>query len=457
MRQYKCSSTVAPTQAEDWVALRRSSSVNRLFLAGSSLTKSQLQRSSWCEESGSQSLPRTSHALDRATAEQSTTLHFGGSESRDAPERRDAAICRYLQNGPMKAGSITALAGAIEAAIAARTLEWHQGVSHVPAERFQTWVLMGLRSLVPFDRAIWTMEARARPVVLRANGVGSEHPLTSMRHGERIVEHLEPIFRLALKAPDAALNVCLGDEHWLARDFEQMRQEALQSGLMNILCLSSISPTAGKLAQCILISRSNRLDRFRTDEVNGFEQLGRNAMQAFEISRMLNMGVVTENRRSELATAIVDRAGVVIAIEAGFMTTMRTEWPGWMGRRLPEPLLTAMQQANSAHWQIACSRVTVAFSAFEQNYQVSVHMRSALDTLTERERSVAILYATGATYREIAVDLKLAPTTVRGYLRSVFAKLGARNKMQVAARLPRVTREVIGSELGVSSGNRARV
>lgn len=52
-------------------------------------------------------------------------------------------------------------------------------------------------------------------------------------------------------------------------------------------------------------------------------------------------------------------------------------------------------------------------------------------TLTSRERDVAEGVARGATNHEIGVALHIAPGTVKTHLEQVFAKLGARNRVQV--------------------------
>lgn len=58
-------------------------------------------------------------------------------------------------------------------------------------------------------------------------------------------------------------------------------------------------------------------------------------------------------------------------------------------------------------------------------------------TLTSREHEVALLAASGKTNKEIAAALSLSPHTVRHRLESVFAKLCARNRTEIAVALSR--------------------
>jgi len=61
--------------------------------------------------------------------------------------------------------------------------------------------------------------------------------------------------------------------------------------------------------------------------------------------------------------------------------------------------------------------------------------RSGLDALSGREREIARLAASGASNPEIAQGVFLSRKTVERHLSNVFAKLGVRNRTELAARL----------------------
>ena len=58
--------------------------------------------------------------------------------------------------------------------------------------------------------------------------------------------------------------------------------------------------------------------------------------------------------------------------------------------------------------------------------------------LTEREREVVEMMASGATNREIAERLFLSPHTVKEYASSLYRKLGARNRAEAVRRAERL-------------------
>jgi two-component system, NarL family, response regulator DevR len=61
------------------------------------------------------------------------------------------------------------------------------------------------------------------------------------------------------------------------------------------------------------------------------------------------------------------------------------------------------------------------------------HGESPADNLTNREMEVISLIGQGLTNREIAVQLQLTENTVKGYVKEIFAKLGARNRVEAVA------------------------
>ncbi|CAG0956152.1 Spore germination protein GerE [Anaerolineae bacterium] len=60
-----------------------------------------------------------------------------------------------------------------------------------------------------------------------------------------------------------------------------------------------------------------------------------------------------------------------------------------------------------------------------------------MDKLTEREKEIASLVATGASNKEIAYNLAISHKTVTNTLTRVFAKTGARCRTELAVQVVR--------------------
>ena len=65
----------------------------------------------------------------------------------------------------------------------------------------------------------------------------------------------------------------------------------------------------------------------------------------------------------------------------------------------------------------------------------SIAAAAPADGLTHREREVALLVADGLRSREVAERLGIASQTVKSHLKTIFDKLGVRNRVELARRL----------------------
>lgn len=130
--------------------------------------------------------------------------------------------------------------------------------------------------------------------------------------------------------------------------------------------------------------------------------------------------------------AVCSPVGLLQYAEPAFAQLMLQEWPDWPGGVLPAPLLQV-----AAGGLLAGRRVSFQVQAAEAALVVKAQPISPLDRLSPRERRVAELFGAGRTYKSVARELRLSPTTVRHYLRQAYAKLEVRSKSEMAWLLSR--------------------
>ncbi len=91
--------------------------------------------------------------------------------------------------------------------------------------------------------------------------------------------------------------------------------------------------------------------------------------------------------------------------------------------------------------QVAAGHSLISPDMIDAMTNVSVDYRlpddHVLDCLTDRERMIVAHLARGRTNGEIANELCLAEKTIRNYVSNVLAKLGMRNRTEVAAYVAR--------------------
>jgi DNA-binding NarL/FixJ family response regulator len=97
----------------------------------------------------------------------------------------------------------------------------------------------------------------------------------------------------------------------------------------------------------------------------------------------------------------------------------------------PELLIQAIHAAADGDALIAPS-VTVRLLAAFSNVPLGRTLAQPIEPLTRREEELLITVARGRTNAEIATDLHISLSTVKTHLASLMAKLGARNRVEIA-------------------------
>jgi len=316
-------------------------------------------------------------------------------------------------------------------------LTWHAGATRVPMEGFQAWALAALKPHLRFDRALWGLGAGVGPDG-RAfiNAVHLHRVDAQIMVDYEKVRHCDPLAQGTSAQPGRAVCVDLDDPRWQTPRHEPLRAHAARYELLHVVCVGTVDVHSGA-TQFITLARSRRGDRFGDVEALRFEQLAPHAMQAYATCRTVGLADAShqEGRGRGWATAIIDRTGTVHDRDQGFGALLQREWPDWSGSRVPQPLAEVAARHPGQPAVFLGQQVKAQFAPVHDLHLLALRPRTHLDALSARERDVARRYAGGATYRDIAQSLELAPTTVRAHLRSVFAKLGANNKTQVADKL----------------------
>jgi DNA-binding NarL/FixJ family response regulator len=100
----------------------------------------------------------------------------------------------------------------------------------------------------------------------------------------------------------------------------------------------------------------------------------------------------------------------------------------------PERIVEAVRRVAAGDPMLSPSAARSLLEQFRDDTAPSRQREAArlLDTLTERERDVALAIGRGLSNAEVAAELHLSVTTVKGYTGVVFTKLGVTNRTQVA-------------------------
>jgi DNA-binding NarL/FixJ family response regulator len=142
---------------------------------------------------------------------------------------------------------------------------------------------------------------------------------------------------------------------------------------------------------------------------------------------------------TRLITADEDLAGVRVLILTTFeideyvFAALRSGASGFLGKSAePEELLHAIRVVHRGDALLtpAATRSLIAryLARPERSGEISAHR---LGELTEREREVLILVASGLSNSDIATHLTLSPHTVKTHINRTMMKLGAHDRAQL--------------------------
>lgn len=133
------------------------------------------------------------------------------------------------------------------------------------------------------------------------------------------------------------------------------------------------------------------------------------------------------------ACGCADLRGRLHAVTDRFMALMALQWPGWRGPDLPPELTTRLPLLQPAKpWVLGT--LTLRGTPSSPYVLLDLRPRQPWDSLSSREQTVAALAADGASHKEIAQALGLAPATVRNHLARIYQCLEVHNRAQLQAR-----------------------
>lgn len=169
-------------------------------------------------------------------------------------------------------------------------------------------------------------------------------------------------------------------------------------------------------------------ERFTEQERQLFESAVPHLWDAWRENKLLHLsGVNRDTGPLTPAAALLDKEGVVHFARPAFVDLIRREWPGWSGPFVPEAMRRMQDGAFSG------KQVAVRFTPQKDFFLAVMRNKGPLDQLTVREVEVAKQLAKGASHKEIATSLAIAPATARNHVTRIHAKLGSSKGTQVAA------------------------
>jgi DNA-binding NarL/FixJ family response regulator len=108
---------------------------------------------------------------------------------------------------------------------------------------------------------------------------------------------------------------------------------------------------------------------------------------------------------------------------------------GFLLKDTPPPeIVAAIRRVAAGDPMLSPAVIRTVLARFRagDDHERARQAQQRMATLTERERDTALAIGRGLANTEIAADLHLSVTTVKGHITHLFEKLGVTNRVQVA-------------------------
>ncbi|WP_322616715.1 helix-turn-helix transcriptional regulator [Pseudomonas sp. BIC9C] len=293
------------------------------------------------------------------------------------------------------------------------------------ASRFIADGLQAFGQLVPFASAWWG----------EMSTPGADVPLQSWMHGsinlpESFAAEWHPVaaidqFSLAtLNRPgEVVRDSGFNDPCEAVNDF------ARRHDLYHLISITYELPESG-LMFFVCLYRGLEEQAFEGNEAELFLAFCDHLFQLwrFQVQDMIRFD--SENGASDFGVARMD--GSLLYVGARLCAAIQRELPGWNGSMLPGEVVAQLPKAPCV---IRLGRCALTLSPNAEHVILSLDAPSGGDSLAPRERTAAMLFAAGHSYKEIAKILALSPSTVRTYLRNCYLQLGVKSKVELGSVL----------------------
>jgi DNA-binding CsgD family transcriptional regulator len=304
-------------------------------------------------------------------------------------------------------------------------------------ERFKENTLQSLRTLLPFDSAVW------------GSGVHSTNAMLSLTLVDQPVDMLMS-YASRWQAEDRCRNAAVAEPGRAFRNEDlQPVDEYRRSAIYTEFCIpwkmeQALTIVQARkvrdLADIVCLFRSNKACYFTDEERTLLEHLAPHMVAAWHHAQIAHfyrragagdsIGVLEPERFS-----VVDLQGFVHTVGDSFCEAVMSFAPDWKGPLLPSALIPLVRKEHAA--------ITVGGTEFRARHLLQHVVLAALPIrgtlgLTRAELRAARLYADGLTQPGIAARLGLSPSTVRNQLASVYSKLQVHSKVDLVRVLGRV-------------------
>lgn len=295
-------------------------------------------------------------------------------------------------------------------------LALYRGCCDHAAPEFKGWAMELVRSAVTFDSGIWVTSD------IVSDGFNSAYLFN------QAPEMMENYYRtLGISGDFLAQAVISNVGKTINSDDVIPHHEFIRHptylkhcrhyGIEYALSTGYILPVTG-ISTAIAFYRGDPNTPFSESERQTKELLVPHLIEALRLNLFLYL--YDPNSPKNRALAICDATGTLYETTPRFPEVLREACPAWNGPRLPLPFDT-LEGQGTVRW--VKDGLNFEASPCRDLFLLSVSREDFLDRLTPRQVEVAKKLVNGKTYKSIARELTITPSTVTKHVNEIHARL----------------------------------
>ena len=288
--------------------------------------------------------------------------------------------------------------------------------------QFRLWALRELRSALPFDGALWgtgTLETLSfHTITLLDLPPGLPPALEASREQN-------PLLPAILEHPGKPVTM---HSQWPGDGFyasDLYRDIFKPHGIEHIMATGQADPRGG-VYTLLTLYRNDRSQAFTADEQALHARMAYHLVNAASHLVFAHINRGQPDLPTGSAACVCDDQGVFHEVQAGFLDLLDAHYPG----RDPHQLPFDLPRKHGSNRTIG--KLCVVREPLGELNVLRAWPAGPLDALTLRERSIVNGVAHGLTFKEIARQVGLAPSTVSNHLYRVYDKLGVHSRSALA-------------------------
>ena len=298
----------------------------------------------------------------------------------------------------------------------------------IPLESFSVWALDLLQQVVPFDGAIWATGHVATEQFHTHTCVDVSPELLT-----KLKQHLaiNPIFPTLLENKGKAIDMAdVIDD----KDFYQSKLYLhcfKPFDIERILSSIHLDERSG-IFTLLTLYRFDRNHSFTNKEKLQQNQLLFHLLKAASHRQIIALSETDSSSEAKqleekkgVASALCDNHGIYHAVEASFLDLVK---PLGDGNEQALPFTLADKPS-----EFSIENLHVSVQKYADLFRLTLRSKSLIDDLTPREKQVVDGICQGSTFKQIAKQLEISPSTVSNHLYRIYDKLNINSRSELVA------------------------